>query len=117
MDRVFVENLRLDCRVGITDEERSRPQKVIVDLSLFLDLSRPAASGNVKDTIDYRQVRQKLSEFVSSGEFGLLETLADGVASLTLQGFPVDRVSVRVRKEKYAAEPSVGIEIHREREG
>jgi FolB domain-containing protein len=116
MDRISLDNLRLDCRVGVTEEERRSPQKVLLDVGLFLDLARPAASGRLADTVDYREARRQISEFVSGGRFRLLETLAEGVASLVLKNFDADRVTVRVRKEKYSAEPSIGVEIERERE-
>ncbi|HVC27358.1 MAG TPA: dihydroneopterin aldolase [Nitrososphaerales archaeon] len=115
MDTVFIENLRLDCRVGVTDEERRLPQKVLVDVTLTLDLSRAASSKKIGDTVDYREAKRQFSQFVSSGEFVLLETLAEGVAALALGRFEVERVAVRVRKEKYSVEPSIGIRIERAR--
>lgn len=115
MDTVFIESLRLDCRVGVTDEERRLPQKVLVDVILTLDLSRAAASKQIEDTVDYREAKRQFSQFVSSGEFVLLESLAEGVAALALDRFEVERVVVRVRKAKYEAEPSIGIEIERGR--
>ena len=116
MDRIFIDNLRLDCLIGVTDEERHHPQKVLVDVSLYFDLSSAAVSEKIEDTVDYREARSQISQFVSNGEFHLLESLAEGIASLALDKFEIERVVVRVRKEKYSAEPSVGIEIERERE-
>jgi len=115
MDTVFIENLRLDCRVGVTDEERRKPQKVLVDVTLALDLSRAAATKDVEDTVDYREAKRLISQFVSSGEFVLLESLAEGVAALALDSFEVERAVVRVRKEKYSAEPSIGVQVERGR--
>jgi 7,8-dihydroneopterin aldolase/epimerase/oxygenase len=113
MDRIFIEGLRLDCRIGVTDEERRLAQKVLLDVSLYLDLRRPAASGRIEDTADYRETKRLISQFVSEGEFLLLESLAEGVASLALERPGLERVVVRVRKEKYSADPSIGIEIER----
>ena len=115
MDRVFVENLRVDCAVGLTEEERRRPQKVIVDVSMNLDLSRAASGEKIDETVDYREARNQISQFVSTGEFVLLESLAEGIASLALDAFKVERVTVKVRKEKYSVEPSIGVEIERTR--
>jgi dihydroneopterin aldolase len=114
MDRVFIEGLRLDCSIGLTGEERRRPQTVIADVGLFLDLRRAAASGKVQDTIDYREARQSISRLASTGEFTLLESLAEGIASLALSDLGAKRVVVRLRKEKYSVDPSIGIEISRE---
>jgi len=115
MDTIFIENLRLDCVIGVTEEERRQPQKVLVDVSLVLDLSRAARSRRIEDTVDYREAKRQFSQFVSTGEFILLESLAEGIASLALERFKVERVVVRVRKEKYSVEPSIGVEIERDR--
>src|SRR5580658_9246502 len=110
MDTIFIENLRLGCRVGVTEEEWRQPQNVLLDVRLELDLRRAAVSKRVEDTVDYREARLQFSRFVSEGEFVLLESLAEGLASLALERFKVDRVVVRVRKEKYSTEPSIGVE-------
>ncbi len=115
MDRIFIQNLRVDCLIGVTEEERRHPQKVLVDVSFVLDLRRPAASGEIGDTVDYREAKRQISEFVSGGEFRLLESLAEGISTLALDRFDIERVAVRVRKEKYSIEPSVGVEIERDR--
>jgi FolB domain-containing protein len=114
-DRIFVDNLRLGCRVGITPDERLEPQEVLLDVSLFLSLAPAGASDSVKDTVNYKDLMERVSSFVSSKEFGLLESLAEGVAAVALGAFPVESVVVKVRKAKYSAEPSVGIEITRDR--
>jgi dihydroneopterin aldolase len=116
MDSIFIDNLRLDCLIGVTDVERRQPQKVLVDVRLVLDLSRAAASEKIGDTVDYREAKRQISKFVSSGEFRLIESLAEGIASLALEKFDIERVVVKVRKEKYSIEPSIGIEIERVRE-
>ena len=115
MDRIFIDNLSSDCLIGVTEEERRRPQKVIVDVGLDLELSRPAASERLDDTVDYREASRLVSHFVSEGEFVLLESLAEGIASLLLDKFSVDGVVVRVRKERYSEAPSIGVEIRRAR--
>ena len=114
-DRIFVDNLRLDCRVGITSEERKRPQEVVADISFFLNLKRAAESDTMGETIDYREVRQRVMQFISEREFKLLEALADGIATYLLDSFKAERVTVRVRKAKYLSDPSIGIEIVRDR--
>lgn len=113
-DKIFIENLRLKCRVGISPSERRRRQEVLVDLNIFVNLRRAARSDDVRDSVNYREVRERVSEFVSGNDFGLLETLAEGVADLVLGYPPVERVVVRVRKGKYSVEPSIGVEISRD---
>jgi dihydroneopterin aldolase len=102
--------------VGIRPEEREKPQEVLLDVSLFLGLSGSGGGEEMARTVNYRQVMDGVSRFVSEGEFKLLEGLAEGVASLVLGTFPlVERVRVRARKAKYSVEPSMGVELERSR--
>lgn len=114
-DRVFVENLRLRCRVGITERERRQEQEVVVDMSFFMDLKRAGRTDDLQKTVDYRKAMREISDFASGREFGLLESLAQGLASLALKHAGVERAIVKVRKAKYLDEPSAGIEIERVR--
>ena len=115
-DRIFLDNLRLKCRIGITEEERRELQEVMVDVSLIMNLKTAGKNDSMDSTIDYREVMQQISQFASKGEFRLLESLADGIATHALKAFGVEGVIVKVRKAKYSSEPSIGIEIERERE-
>lgn len=115
VDRIFLDNLRLKCRIGITDEERRDLQDVIVDISLVVSLKRAGVSDNIGDTIDYRETMERVSKFASEREFKLLEGLAEGIADLVLKTAHVKKVTVKVRKAKYSSEPSVGVEIERSR--
>jgi dihydroneopterin aldolase len=115
-DRIFVDNLRVPCRVGLTPAERGEPQEIVVDVSIFLSLARAARGDEVKDSVNYRDVKERISAFATGRKFSLLETVAEGIAGALLDSFPVERVSVKVRKAKYSKEPSIGVEIVRERE-
>ena len=113
MDRIFIDNLRVRCRIGVGEDERRETQEVLVDVSLYGSLDRPGISGNMDDTINYREVMERVTEFVSGGEFNLLESMASGVASMIIDRYRVDSVSVRARKAKFSNEPSIGVEIER----
>jgi 7,8-dihydroneopterin aldolase/epimerase/oxygenase len=112
-DRIFLENLRLKSQVGISAQERGRPQEVLVDVELLVGLAVAGTSDNPNDAVNYKEVLKTVSEFVTTGRFTLLEALAEGVAATVHKKFPVDKVRVRVRKAKYSAEPSIGVEVTR----
>lgn len=113
-DRIFIENLRLNCRIGIGEEERRTPQEVVIDISVFTNLERAGRSDDVADSVNYRELKDRVSELVAGKEFLLLEGLAERVAELALEYPPVRSVSVKVRKGKYSGEPSIGVEISRD---
>lgn len=116
-DRIFLENMRLKCRIGASDEERREAQEVLVDVSLFLDLKRAGTGDDIHNTIDYRDVTRQAERLATEREFKLLEALAEGIASIVLRNAAVERVVVRVRKAKYSSEPSIGVEIERSGRG
>ncbi len=64
-DRIFIDNLRLSCRVGITPEEREKTQEVLVEINMFLSLAGAGKSDDVKQTVNYKEVMQRVSLFVS----------------------------------------------------
>lgn len=114
MDRIFLNNIRMKCRVGTTAEERSEPQDVLVDVQLSLSLRLAGETDSLGETVDYRDVLERARAFASSREFILLEGLAEGLAAAVLGVPRARRAVVRVRKAKYSGEPDIGVEIERE---
>jgi 7,8-dihydroneopterin aldolase/epimerase/oxygenase len=116
-DKIFIKNLILPCKVGITEEERVKKQNVIFDIEIFCDLNRAGSTDDVDQTIDYYATKDNIAAMVTKGEFKLLESLAENVASIVLKKIQVSSVSVAVKKEKYSQNPVLGIEISRDRHG
>jgi 7,8-dihydroneopterin aldolase/epimerase/oxygenase len=117
MDKIFVKNLVVSCKIGVTKEERLKKQNVIVDIEVLCDLRKAGTTDDLNKSISYSNVQEKITDFVTTGEFKLLERLAEGVASLILENSLASKVVVAVRKEEYAIEPIMGIEISRDRHG
>jgi dihydroneopterin aldolase len=121
MDRIELSGIHLHaCRIGVTAAERSRPQEIIVDVSLGTDVRRAAASDDVADAIDYAAVHATVAGVAMGREFALIEALAQAIASAVLNGFPVAEVRVRVTKPGALRDQGVAcaaVEITRAREG
>ena len=98
MDRLSMVGLDVWVKVGCTAEERAFPQKVEVDVDLFLPLARAGKKDALAATVDYAAVAARLKERLETGEFRLAEAVAERAAALVLTEFPVRRVEVRVRK-------------------
>ena len=71
-----------------------------MDLVLRLDLSTPARTDDLADTIDYAGLLDLAGAIVRERSFHLLEALAAAIADAVLAEHPVDDVEVRVRKPK-----------------
>jgi dihydroneopterin aldolase len=99
-DRITLVGMQFMGRHGVSDEERAEPQPFEVDLALRLDLSRPATTDQLADTINYSTLFDLTREVVEERSFHLLEALAGAIADAVLAAHPVDDVEVRVRKPK-----------------
>ena len=99
-DRITLRGMRFIGRHGVTLEERMEPQPFEVDVILHLDLSRPAATDELADTVDYSAVFTLAQEITEGQSFRLIEALAGAIAGAVLAAHPADEVEVRVRKPK-----------------
>lgn len=100
MATVFVRDLRFRTIVGCWDWERQAPQEVSVDLEMEWDISRAAAADDLSAALDYKEVSQRVVEFVQQGEFQLVETAVENIADMILAEFKVPRVTVTFSKPR-----------------
>ena len=116
-DKVFIKNLVVPCAIGVTKEEQAKRQNVIIDIEIFCDLSQAGTTDDLNKSISYAEVQEKVTEAVTSGEFKLLENLAQTLSSLILKNQLASKVTVAIKKDKYGKNPMMGIEITRDRNG
>ena len=114
MDRVFIEDLRIQTVIGIFDWEREITQTVSLDLQMAFDIRRAAKSDAIVDTLDYKAVSKRLIHFVESSEFQLVEALAEQCASIVLDEFPVSWLQLKLSKPgAVRGSSAVGVIIER----
>jgi dihydroneopterin aldolase len=114
MDKIFLDELKIDTIIGIWDWERKVRQTVIVDLEMSADIAKAAASDSVEDTLNYKSVAKRVQQFVGDSSFQLVETLAERIAGIIREEFDVAWVKVRVHKPgAIRGSKDVGIEIER----
>ncbi|MEX0709649.1 MAG: dihydroneopterin aldolase [Chloroflexota bacterium] len=99
-DRITLRGMRFAGRHGVTAAEREAAQPFEVDVVVRLDLSRPAATDDLADTIDYSTIFEVARQIVEERSFHLIEALAGAIADAILANPAVDDVEVRVRKPK-----------------
>lgn len=119
-DTVQLRGLRFWARHGVYPEEREREQLFLVDVDLGLDTRQAARFDDLKATVDYASVHQRVARIVTGPHQQLLETLADRIGRDLLDAFPVQFVRVRVAKP-LAPLPGpadhAAVEVWRYREG
>jgi len=98
MDRVFINDLRVDTVIGVYDWERAIRQTVSIDVEMSCDVAKSAESDSIDDALDYKAVAKRLIAFVGASEFQLVETLAERCAAIILEEFGVDWLRLRIAK-------------------
>jgi dihydroneopterin aldolase len=98
MDAILIRDLRVEALIGIHKRERHVRQTLSIDLEIGLPSSAVFASDKVADTIDYEQVALRIRGLAGSGDYRLVETFAERVATLLIKEFGAPWVKVSASK-------------------
>jgi len=119
-DKIILEGMCFYGHHGCHPQEREWGQPFVVDVELFLDLERAAQEDNPDFSVNYEEVFRLVKRIVSAKRYNLLEALAGEIASQLLASFPIEGITVRVKKPR-APLPGqfnwVAVEIHRKIKG
>lgn len=74
------------------------PQTVVLDIQMGVSTASAGASDDIRDTIDYAVVTERLRNELSARHFNLLEKLAEFVATLILEDYAAQWVRISVAK-------------------
>lgn len=115
-DIVFIRDLRIPALVGIYEWERRIRQEIRLDIEMGFDIGKAAASDDISHALDYKAVAQRVREYVEASDFGLVEALAENIARIILDEFPVTRVRLVLNKTgAVTSARDVGVIIERPR--
>lgn len=112
MRRIFLRNFRVDCSIGIHAFELKSPQRLLVNIDLYVD--RPEARGpdTIEAVVDYDFLRERISALAASRHFNLQETLVEEIAAVCLAQTGVRAARVSTEKpDVYPDCDAVGVEI------
>ena len=119
-DRIVLEGMRFYGFHGVNPEERVLGQEYLVDLAVEMGLTQAGASDRLEDTISYAHIYRAVRDVMEGEPRNLLEAAAQSVADRILSDFPVDSVSIRVKKPRPPIRGSVienaTVEIFRRRQ-
>ena len=75
-DYIELNNIIAAAYLGITFEEQSKLQDILLNIKLYKDLKSPGASDKVEDTINYSDVINFIYKELTITKFNLIESLA-----------------------------------------
>lgn len=110
-DQIVIRGLELSCHIGVPAEERAEAQTLRAHL--ILDVAPFPKEDRIEGTVDYKAVADQVRQLAQEGERQLIETLAQDIAALVLETYPV--LHVRVELEKFILPETdwVGVIINR----
>lgn len=83
---------------GVFDHERAEGQEFTIDVRLRLPLAPAAASDDVRDTVHYGELAERVAAIVAGEPVNLIETLAERIAAEALEDARVESTTVTVHK-------------------
>ena len=98
MDTITIKDLSVLCKIGVPDEERAKPQRLLITIEMSGDFSRAAQSDDITHTINYYNVSERITQLCATQSFKLIERLADEIARILLGEFRAEQATVEVKK-------------------
>jgi dihydroneopterin aldolase len=118
LDLIRIVDLEIWSTIGVPDEEREKPQRLLVDLELRVkDIGPASMTDNVKLTIDYAVVTQRIKTMAEARPRRLIETLAEEIAADLLKMFPIISLDLEVKKFILPGTRHVSVRIERPKGG
>jgi 7,8-dihydroneopterin aldolase/epimerase/oxygenase len=97
-DEIRIEQLELSTHIGVPEEERTKPQRLTVSISFWPYQQTRDLDDNIHQTVNYSAVAEETKSFVRDQSVNLIETLAHQLAGHLLKTFPIQKVTVELRK-------------------
>lgn len=98
MDAIEISGLRYYGYTGYFAEERFLGQWFEVDLTLWVDLLTVGKSDRLEDTLDYREVVDRVRHQIESSKVNTIEHLTAQIARSVLECDRVSKIRVRLTK-------------------
>lgn len=98
MDKITIHNLEVHYHVGVSDQERSQSQRLLLCLAMERDFTVAAKTDDLVKTVDYYRVAQRLIYFGDGRSWKLIEKLAADMIDMLFSEFAIETVTVEIKK-------------------
>lgn len=116
MDKIIIRDLLTRGPIGISDEERAKPQDILVNVVLYTDTHKAAETDSIEECVNYSTIAAQIMSAAEENKRKTVEAFAGDIADLCLKHPLVRKVSVRVEKTSAVRfTKAVGVEIEREK--
>lgn len=114
--RIFVRDLTLSCKLGVSERERAKYQRLCINVEVRVAPDRPI-HDDPANIVDYRNLVPAIRRLAQRTRPLLLETLADEIAAICFADERAHGCRIRIEKlDRYADTGGIGIEVEHERD-
>ena len=117
MSKITIVDLEVFWCVGVTEEERAKPQRLLLTVDMSLDFSSAAVSDRIEKTINYQTVAEDLLKFGEGRSWKLVEKMAANIADRILDEYKPQGVMVEVKKFSIPQAKFVSVSMGKTRPG
>ena len=97
-DIILLEGIQIPAALGVTAAERRMRRPVTLDLEVTCDLRAAGRTDRIRQTVHYEQIFEVVEDVAGNYEHRLVESLGERIAEAILSKFPVESVTITVRK-------------------
>ena len=118
MDKIMIKGLRVYAYHGVNQEEKEKGQPFELDITLGVDTRAAGQSDDLAQTVNYSKVSKRVVAEMLAEKNDLIERAAERVAQIILEEYPVEEVTVRLKKPRAPVAADfeyVAVEITRRR--
>jgi len=113
-DLIRVVDLEIWANLGVPDEERAQPQRLLISLEMSVDgFAHAAVMDDIAQTVNYFDVVQRVKRLAAERPRKLLEALAEEIAADLLKIFPIQKLILEIKKFILPDTQYVSVKIER----
>jgi len=90
--KIYIEDLKFDCIIGILDFERKKEQEVIINLSFKYNYK------NLDNFIDYSEISKKIERIMKKKKFELLEDAIIYIEKYLYKSYNIKKLKIKISK-------------------
>jgi dihydroneopterin aldolase len=113
-DLIRIVDLEAFSHLGVTEEERREPQRLLISLEMSVaSFAHAAKTDELSRTVNYYDVAQRVRAITGRRPRKLLETLAEEIAADVLKTYPMQQLSLEIKKFILPDTQYVSVKIER----
>ncbi len=99
---IEIEDLKVDTIIGVFDEERLKPQTILISIKCQLDIDHNQDLDNIENVTSYSDVKKEIVTFVSASQYKTLEKLITELKKQLDNQFPIKIEKLEINKIEIA---------------